>query len=101
NYVGMPNDGPIPDNIARQLKHGYYAAVSYMDAQVGKLLDELDRLDLRRNTIIVLWGDHGWKLGEHAEWCKHSNMENDANAPLLIAAPGAQAAGQTTRALVE
>ena len=101
NYVGMPAEGPIPDNLARQLKHGYYAAVSYTDAQIGKVLDELDRLGLRKNTIIVLWGDHGWKLGEHGEWCKHSNVENDTNAPLIVSVPGMKNAGKHTNALVE
>ncbi len=101
NYVGMPAEGPIPDNVARQLKHGYHAAVSYTDAQIGRVLDELDRLGLRQNTIIVLWGDHGWKLGEHGEWAKHSNVENDTNAPLLLSAPGMKAAGQHSNALVE
>ena len=101
NYVGMPAEGPINDTLARKLKHGYYAAVSYTDAQIGKVLDELERLDLRKNTIIVLWGDHGWKLGEHGEWAKHSNVENDANAPLLLAAPGLKTAGKHSNALVE
>ncbi len=62
NYANIP-PGHIPDELARTLKHGYYAAISYMDAQLGKVLDELDRLALRDNTVIVLWGDHGWKLG--------------------------------------
>ena len=101
NYPGMPAKGPIPDSLARQLKHGYYAAISYTDAQIGKVLDELDRQGLRDNTIIVLWGDHGWKLGEHGEWCKHSNVENDTNAPLLLSAPGMKSPGQHSRALVE
>ncbi|MBL8174388.1 MAG: sulfatase [Bryobacterales bacterium] len=101
NYVGIPAEGPMPDSLARTLKHGYYAATSYMDAQLGKVLDELEKLGLRRNTIIVLWGDHGWKLGEHGEWCKHSNVENDTNAPLVLAAPGMKNAGKRTRALVE
>lgn len=101
NYPGMPAEGPVPPELARKLKHGYYAAVSYTDAQIGKVLDELERQGLRQNTIIVLWGDHGWKLGEHGEWCKHSNVENDTNAPLLMAAPGMKAAGQHSRALVE
>ena len=91
----------IPDPLARQLKHGYYAAISYMDAQLGKVLDELDRLGLRENTIIVLWGDHGWKLGEHDAWCKHSTSENDTNAPLLLSAPGMKTAGAKSNALVE
>jgi arylsulfatase A-like enzyme len=100
-YHGIPAQGPIPDETARQLKHGYYAAISYVDAQVGRLLDELERLGLRKNTIVILWGDHGWKLGEHGTWCKHSNMENDAHAPLIVSVPGKKAAGQKTRALVE
>ena len=53
------------------------------------------------DTIVVLWGDHGWKLGEHGEWCKHSNVENDANAPLLLSVPGMKNAGKHTSALVE
>lgn len=101
NYIGMPADGPIPEDVARKLKHGYYAAVSYTDAQIGKVLDELERQGLRQNTIIILWGDHGWKLGEHGEWCKHSNVENDTNAPLLLSVPGMKTAGQHSRALVE
>jgi arylsulfatase A-like enzyme len=101
NYFGVPATGPVPDDLARKLIHAYRAATSYTDANIGRVIEQLDRLGLKDNTIIVLWGDHGWKLGEHASWCKHSNMENDANAPLLIAAPGAKAAGQSTRALVE
>ncbi len=100
NYHGIP-EGSIPDELARQLKHGYYAAVSYMDAQVGRVLNELDRLDLRTNTIVILWGDHGWKLGEHDAWCKHSNCENDTNAPLIISVPGMKNAGGRTDGLVE
>ncbi len=99
SYHGIPA-GSIPDDLARQLRHGYYAAISYMDAQLGKVLDELDRLGLREKTIVVLWGDHGWKLGEHDAWCKHSNAENDTNAPLLLSAPGMQR-GVRTNALVE
>jgi iduronate 2-sulfatase len=97
-YQGIPA-GDIPNDMARQLKHGYYAAISYMDAQLGKVLGELERLKLRDNTIIVLWGDHGWKLGEHNAWCKHTNTENDTNAPLLFAAPGLKKIGVRHRAL--
>lgn len=100
NYHGIPEDS-IPDDLARQLKHGYYASISYVDAQVGKLLDELDRLGLRENTIIILWGDHGWKLGEHDAWCKHSNAENDTNVPLLLSVPGMKHAGVRTNGIVE
>jgi len=100
SYHGIPTTS-IPDDLARQLKHGYYAAISYMDAQLGKVLDELDRLGLTDKTIIVLWGDHGWKLGEHDAWCKHTNCENDTNAPLLVAAPGRGPRGVRSNALVE
>ena len=99
-YDGVPK-GHLPDDMARTLKHGYYASISYMDAQVGKVLDELDRLGLRESTIVVLWGDHGWKLGEHDAWCKHSCVENDTHAPLLVSVPGMKAAGARTDALVE
>lgn len=101
NYFGVPTTGPVSDELARKLIHAYRAASSFTDANIGRVLDELDRLGLKDNTIVVLWGDHGWKLGEHASWCKHTNMENDANAPLLIAARSAKAPGQSTRALVE
>jgi arylsulfatase A-like enzyme len=93
--------GSIPADLARRLKHGYYASISYMDAQLGKVLDELDRLDLTRNTIIVLWGDHGWKLGEHQAWCKHSNCENDTRSTLLLSSPGMKGMGGQSLGLVE
>jgi iduronate 2-sulfatase len=101
SYYGVPPSGPVSEELARKLVHAYRAACSFTDANIGRVLDELERLGLRENTIVVLWGDHGWKLGEHAGWCKHSNVENDTNAPLILAAPGAKAAGQSTRALVE
>lgn len=78
----------LPVAKQKELLHGYYAAVSYVDAQIGKLLDTLDALGLAENTTIVLWGDHGWHLGDHDLWCKHSNFEEALRAPLLIAAPG-------------
>jgi iduronate 2-sulfatase len=100
-YTDIPNKGPLsPEKIA-ELRHGYYACVSYTDAQVGKLLDALDRLRLARNTVIVLWGDHGWHLGEHALWCKTTNFELDTRAPLIVAAPEQKRAGTRTSALVE
>ncbi len=99
-YHGIP-EGSIPDDLARRLKHGYYAAISYMDAQLGRVLDELDRLDLAKNTIVILWGDHGWKLGEHDAWCKHSNAENDTNGALLLSVPGMKHAGAKATGLVE
>jgi iduronate 2-sulfatase len=69
-------------------RHGYYACVSYADALVGKLVATLDELDLRENTIVVVWGDHGWHLGEHNFWGKHNLLHNSTHAPLIICAPG-------------
>lgn len=99
-YHGMPKSGPLTDDQARTLIHGYLACVSFTDAQIGKVVDELDRLGLGDNTVIVLWGDHGWKLGEHGMWCKHTNFELDTRSPLLCAAPR-QPTGRRTKALTE
>ncbi len=100
-YMGIPKSGPLSKEQASEAKHGYYAAVSYMDAQVGRVLDELDRLGLREKTIVILWGDHGWQLGEHGLWCKHTNFEVATRAPLIISVPGQKSAGKKTDALVE
>ncbi len=101
NYAGMPKRGRLTDDQARTLIHGYYACVSYVDAQVGRLTAELDRLHLRDSTVIILWGDHGWKLGEYSAWCKHTNFELDTRAPVVLSAPGRKAPGKATDALVE
>jgi arylsulfatase A-like enzyme len=100
-YYSMPKKGPLGEEQARQLIHGYLACTSYTDAQIGRVLDELERLGLAGSTVVVLWGDHGWKLGEHGMWCKHTNYELDANAPLVCAAPGQKAPGKKSPALVE
>lgn len=100
-YAGIPRQGPVDEVTMRMLIHGYYACVSYMDAQVGRVLGELDRLGLRENTTIVLWGDHGWKLGDYGAWCKHTNFEIDTRVPLILSVPGAKTAGASTSALVE
>jgi iduronate 2-sulfatase len=99
-YDGIPAEGPVSDAQAIRMIHGYYACVSYVDALVGKLLTELDALGLRQNTTVVLWGDHGWKLGEHGSWCKHSNVELDTQAPLICSDPDLPK-GRVTDALVE
>jgi iduronate 2-sulfatase len=99
-YFHVPREGPIPDDMARMLVHGYYAATSYTDAQVGRLLDALDVLNLRQNTIVVLWGDHGWQLGEHGLWCKHCNFNTSLCAPLIVSAPD-MCPGQRAAGLVE
>jgi iduronate 2-sulfatase len=87
SYSDIPDVGPCDEAKTRELIHGYYACVSYMDAQVGKLMAELDRLDLRKDTIVIIWGDHGWKLGEYSEWSKHTNFELDTHAPMIISDP--------------
>ncbi|HBL45404.1 MAG TPA: iduronate sulfatase, partial [Planctomycetaceae bacterium] len=94
-------EGKLTDAQIIELRTGYLAGISYLDAQIGKVLAELDRLGLRENTIIVFWSDHGFHLGEHGLWCKTSNFENDARVPLLIATPHMQQAGKTSDALVE
>ncbi|MBO9998579.1 MAG: sulfatase [Cyanobacteria bacterium SID2] len=99
-YDGIPKEGPVSEDMARTLIHGYYACTSYIDAQIGTVLDALDQFGLRDHTIVVLWGDHGWQLGEHGLWCKHANFETSLHSPLLVRAPGFPE-GQRTAALVE
>jgi arylsulfatase A-like enzyme len=77
----------LPDNIQRKLIHGYYAATSYIDAQIGIVLKKLKEKGLDKNTIIVLWGDHGFHLGDHSQWTKHTNFEQSTRSPLLIKDP--------------
>ena len=89
------------DSLTRKLIHGYYASLSYMDVQVGRLLDELERLDMLDNTIIVLWGDHGWHLGDHGYWTKHTNYEQANRIPLIMVAPGVGTPGTYTGQPVE
>jgi iduronate 2-sulfatase len=102
SYLGVPKEGPAADDEqSRDLIRAYYAATSFMDAQLGKVLDEFDRLGLRDNTIVVLWGDHGWHLGEHGLWCKHTNFEEATRAPLIFCLPGQKQHGTKTAALVE
>lgn len=100
NYYGIPKGNTaFSDTLNRTLKHGYYACVSYIDAQIGRLLKELKANGLDKNTIIILWGDHGWKLGEHNMWCKHTQFHLDNHVPMLLRVPG-QKPGKTD-ALVE
>jgi iduronate 2-sulfatase len=100
-YKGMARTGPVPDAEARNLIHGYYASVSYTDAQVGKLLRKLEDLGLRENTIVILWGDHGYQLGEHGTWNKRTNWEIATRVPMIISVPGQTTRGRQTNALVE
>lgn len=89
------------DFLTRKLIHGYYASMSYMDAQLGRILDELERLGMEDNTIIVLWGDHGWHLGDHGYWTKHSNYEQANRIPLIIVDPNVGRPGSSTAQLTE
>ncbi len=84
----------------RELIHGYYACVAYVDAQIGKVMAKLKETGLDKNTIIVLWGDHGWHLGDHNIWCKHSTYEQATHSPLIIVAPDVPTIGKTD-AMVE
>jgi len=103
DLVQIPNpaEGSLSEAQARLLKHGYYACISYVDAQIGRVLDALDRLGLRENTIVVLWSDHGWKLGEHGSWGKQTNYEIDNRCVLIISTPGQRQRGESVAALVE
>jgi arylsulfatase A-like enzyme len=85
----------------RNLRHAYYACVSYVDAQIGKVLDELETLGLADNTIIVVWGDHGWHLGDHNIWGKHTNLERAVRSALIVRTPNMNSPGQLTDAIVE
>ena len=92
---------PLPGDVVRALRRAYYAAVSFTDRQIGRVLDELDRLDLRNNTIVVFWGDHGWQLGEFGLWGKKTNFELSTHAPMMISAPGFTDNGVQTDRLTE
>ncbi len=87
-YPDIPTDpAPIPEAKQLELIHGYYACISFIDAQVGRLPDELETLGLHTNTIVVLWGDHGFHLGDHEEWAKHTNLEQATHVLLIIHTP--------------
>lgn len=101
SIVQHPVLGTLPDSLGRMLKHGYYASVSYVDACFGRLMDGLDEMGLSDNTIIVIIGDHGWKLGEHNSWGKMTNYEIDTRVPLIIRASGIKGKGQSTERLTE
>ncbi|MBL9117780.1 MAG: sulfatase [Verrucomicrobiaceae bacterium] len=101
SYGTVPDNGKINAVMAHNLIRGYRACVSFMDAQLGKVIAELDRLGLRENTAIVLWGDRGYHLGEQSVWTKMTNFEHGTRVPLLVSLPGMKTAGQRTKALVE
>jgi iduronate 2-sulfatase len=100
-FVRHPSEYSLPEETARLLKHGYYASVSYVDACFGKLMSGLANLGLAENTIVIVWGDHGWKLGEHNGWCKQTNYNIDTRVPLIIRWPRSRLKGGRSDRLVE
>jgi arylsulfatase A-like enzyme len=100
SYSGVPAKGDVSDELAIKLIHGYYACVSYTDAQIGKILTTLEELELDNNTIVILWGDHGWNLGDHKMWCKHCNFESSLHVPMIVKAPG-RTHGEKTNDITE
>jgi len=100
-YRGMPAGSLDSAAYRRQLRHGYAAAVSYVDAQIGKVLDALDRFGLGTNTVVVVWGDNGWHLGDLGIWGKHTAFEYALRTPLIVRMPGMESPGIPTHALVE
>lgn len=103
-YVDIPSYSEkkeLPREKVLELRHGYYASVSFIDVLIGKLINTLKELDLYDHTIIVLWGDHGFKIGEHGEWAKFTNFEIDTRIPLIVRVPGTGSTGMKTDAIVE
>jgi arylsulfatase A-like enzyme len=100
DYAGVPRTGPIPEDMQRELIHAYAACVSYIDAQVALMVQALKDNGLEDDTIICLWGDHGWHLGEHGHWGKSTTYEDATRSPLIIYAPGV-GEGVSTKSLVE
>jgi iduronate 2-sulfatase len=98
---GIPKKGPIGPELAQTLLHGYYACVSYVDAQIGLMLEALEEAGVRDDTVIVVWGDHGWHLGDMGIWGKATNYEIATRVPLIVWTPNMQARGQHSKALVE
>ena len=94
-------DKPASDEYARKLRHAYYACVSYVDAQIGKVLSELKELGLEKNTIVVVWGDHGWHLGDQSVWGKHTIFDKAVRSTLIIKCPESDHQGTSVQTVVE
>jgi len=92
---------PVSDEYAKKLTHAYYASISYVDAQIGKVIEELKKLGLYDNTIIIIWGDHGWHLGDQLVWGKHTLFENALQSVLIMKTPNLKHAGVVTNGIVE
>ena len=100
-FKPVPSNGEIDEELTRKLIHGYYASTSYVDAQIGKVTQALGELGLADNTIVVLWGDHGWHLGDLGIWTKHTNFEQANRIPIIVIAPGLAKPGSATGQLAE
>lgn len=100
-YKDVPEAGSLPMGQEQTILHGYYACISYVDAQIGKVLDELEALGMSEQTVVVLWGDHGYHLGEQDLWCKSTNFELATRVPLIVSAPGMAGNGKKAGAMVE
>jgi iduronate 2-sulfatase len=98
---GIPKSGPINESLSRELLHAYYACVSYVDAQIGRVIASLEKNKVRENTIIIVWGDHGWHLGEYGIWGKATNYEIATRVPLIISTPSMPQKGTPSDSLVE
>ena len=96
-YTDIPTDGNLTSTKIQQLRHGYYACVSYIDAQIGRILKHLSGLNLADNTLVVIWGDHGFHLGEQRLWTKANNYELSTRVPLIVALPNKTQGSNTTK----
>ena len=101
SYSGFPDEGPVSEETQRLLMHGYHACVSYIDAQVGKVMTALQESGLAENTVIVFWGDHGFHLGDHGLWGKHTNLEQASRVPLIIVDPRSPKQAKATNSPVQ
>ena len=106
NRYGVAPEHPtletqVSDDYAREVRHAYFAAVSYVDAQIGRVIQELEQSGLNKNTIVIVWGDHGWHLGDQGVWGKHTLHERSLLSPLLVKLPDMLSAGVPTDAIVE
>ncbi|QDU38265.1 Arylsulfatase [Maioricimonas rarisocia] len=98
---GVKQPFPLPEDVHRELLHGYLASITYLDAQIGRLMQALEENGLADRTVVVFWSDHGFHLGQHSLWCKTSDFELDARVPLIVRPPKYARAGSRTRGLVE
>ncbi len=101
SFAGMPENGPFPEDLARKTRHAYFACISYVDALVGDLVDALEETGQSENTIIALWSDHGYQLGDHGMWSKHSNFETSTKIPFIIVDPRASNTQRRIHARIE